>query len=145
MSKRDRVFISRSLAISIGIVYMWFGVLKFFPHLSPAEDLAKNTIDMLSFHLIPAHISIILLAIWETGVGLLLILNIYRKPVIVITLIHMVFTFAPLVFFPDQSFTGSPVSLSLLGQYIIKNIIIISALVTLYKLSSQDDELKVVI
>jgi len=51
------------LSITIGIVYLWFGALKFFPHLSPAEDLAKNTINLLSFQLIPPNISIVLLAL----------------------------------------------------------------------------------
>ena len=60
------------LALSIGLTYLWFGLLKFFPGLSPAEDLAQNTIDTLSFGLIPAELSLIFLAIWETAIGLLL-------------------------------------------------------------------------
>lgn len=122
------------LAISIGLVYLWFGALKFFPQLSPAETLAKNTIDLLTFGIIPNNISIILLAIWETLVGLLLVLNLYRKPAIIFALIHMVLTFTPLFLFPNQSFADLPVGFSLVGQYIFKNIIIISALITLYKL-----------
>ncbi|WGH75299.1 doxx family protein [Tenacibaculum tangerinum] len=120
------------LAITIGFVYLWFGGLKYFPGKSPAEELAINTINSLTFSLIPSNISIILLAIWETLVGLLLILNLYRRPVIIATLVHLVFTFTPLFFFPQQSFGDSPFTLTLLGQYIIKNVIIIGALLTLY-------------
>jgi uncharacterized membrane protein YkgB len=123
------------LAISIGLVYLWFGGLKYFPELSPAEDLAKNTITSLTFGMIPDNISIILLAIWETLIGVLLLLNIYRRQVIIIALIHMVFTFTPLFLFSEQSFNNSYFYLTLLGQYIIKNIIIIGGLLTLYKLS----------
>ena len=123
------------LDISIGLVYLWFGGLKYFPELSPAEDLAKNTITSLTFGMIPDNISIILLAIWETLIGVLLLLNIYRRQVIIIALIHMVFTFTPLFLFSEQSFNNSYFYLTLLGQYIIKNIIIIGGLLTLYKLS----------
>lgn len=117
------------MTLSIGIVYLWFGLLKFFPHLSPAEDLAKNTIHQLTFGYIPANISIILLAIWETGIGLLLILNIYKRVAIVLALVHMACTFTPLIFFPDISFKSLPFTFTLIGQYIAKNIVIVSALI----------------
>jgi uncharacterized membrane protein YphA (DoxX/SURF4 family) len=134
MNFKKQILGNHILAISIGLVYLWFGGLKYFPHLSPAENLAKNTIYMLTFGNIPSNVSIILLAIWETTVGLLLILNIYRKQAIVLALVHMVFTFTPLLFFPEQSFSDAPMGFTLIGQYIFKNIIIISALLTLYKL-----------
>lgn len=134
MNFRKQISSNHILAISIGLVYLWFGVLKFFPQLSPAETLAKNTIDLLTFGIIPGNISIILLAIWETLVGILLIFNLYRKQAIIIALVHMVFTFTPLFLFPNQSFSDLPVGFSLVGQYIFKNIIIISALITLYRL-----------
>lgn len=86
------------LAITIGLVYLWFGGLKYFPGISPAEELAKKTIDMLTFSFIPSNVSIILLAIRETLVGLLLILNLYRRPIIIIALVHLAFTFTPLFF-----------------------------------------------
>ena len=64
---------NRFIAITIGLVYCWFGALKFVPNLSPAEDLAKNTIRQLTFGLIPDEVSIILLAFWEVGLGFLLV------------------------------------------------------------------------
>lgn len=121
------------LALTIGLVYLWFGLLKFFPELSPAEDLAKNTIDKLLFGLIPGSVSIILLAIWETAIGLLLIFNKTSRIVISIALLHMALTFSPLVLFPEQSFSNLPVGFSLLGQYIFKNIIIVGSLILLYQ------------
>ena len=41
------------LRISIGVVFFWFGVLKFWPGLSPADGLALDTIDRLTFGLLP--------------------------------------------------------------------------------------------
>jgi len=136
MNPKKQISNRQSLAISIGLVYLWFGVLKFFPGLSPADDLAKNTIDWLTFSLISPNLSIILLAIWETAVGLLLIVNIYRRPIIILALVHIAFTFTPLFIFHEQSFTNFPYGLTMLGQYIVKNIIIAGALFSLYELST---------
>ena len=134
MDFKKQLSTNHILAITIGLVYLWFGSLKYLPELSPAEELAKNTVDLLTFGLIPGKLSILLLAIWETVVGLFLILNIYRRTVVILALIHMIFTFTPLFLFPEQSFTHSPFCFTLLGQYIVKNVIIIGALITLYKL-----------
>lgn len=122
----------RLLAISIGICYLWFGVLKFFPGLSPADMLAKETISMLTFGYLAPGISIVILAVWEVLIGLALIFNLYIKQVVILTLVHMVCTFTPLLFFPELSFNEAPFTLTLIGQYIMKNLIIISALLMLY-------------
>lgn len=119
------------LAISIGLAYLWFGLLKFFPGLSPAEELAKNTIDALTFGLIPTEVSIILLALWETLVGLLLVLNLYRRFAVRLALVHMAFTFTPLFLFPDLAFSEPPFYFTLVGQYIFKNLILVAALIYL--------------
>ncbi|MER3318571.1 MAG: DoxX family protein [Allomuricauda sp.] len=124
---------NRFITITIGVVYFWFGALKFVPNLSPAEDLAKNTIQQLTFGLIPDDISIILLAIWEVGLGILLAFGLFRRQAVILALVHMVCTFTPLIFFPNDAFGEVPLSLTLVGQYIMKNIIIIAALVSIYE------------
>ena len=131
-----RISSNHILAISIGLVYLWFGALKFFPAQSPAEGLAMNTADVITMKLIPASLSLLIIAIWEVLIGILLLLNIYRKPVITAAIIHLLFTLTPLFLFPEISFSGSTFSFTLLGQYIFKNVIIIAALITLYRQSS---------
>lgn len=116
------------LRISIGIIYVWFGTLKFFPGVSPAEELAKQTVHLLTAKLISPDLSLLLLAIWETVVGLMLIAGIYTTFTIRAVLLHMFCTFTPLFLLPGLSFTSAPFSLTLVGQYIIKNIVIICAL-----------------
>tara|TARA_R110002073_G_scaffold258681_1_gene421672 strand:+ start:22556 stop:22984 length:429 start_codon:yes stop_codon:yes gene_type:complete len=137
MTQKKKVQISNYtiLSISIGLVYLWFGALKFFPDASPAEKMATGVIDWLTFGLIPENISILLLAFWETIIGLLLILNVYKKIVIPLALVHISCTFLPLFVFPEQSFTALPFGFTLAGQYIFKNIIIVSSLVILLKQS----------
>lgn len=108
------------LRISIGLIYTLFGILKFFPNVSPAEDLVQTTMQTLTFGLLPPDLSMILLALWETIIGFLLLLGIFRPFTITMVLLHMAGTFTPLFLFPELSFT-------LVGQYIMKNIIIVSA------------------
>lgn len=121
------------LQISIAIVYLWFGALKFFNDVSPAEELAKETITSLTFGLIPPNVSIFLLAVLEVGVGIFLLFDLFRKQTIIVTLLHMVCTFSSLLLLNEASFTYSPFAPTLLGQYVIKNLIIIAALISLYQ------------
>ena len=125
------------LRISVGIVYFWFGALKFFQGLSPAEQLAMQTIHKITFGLINDHINIITLASWECIIGLLLMIGKWIKPALVLLFLHMICTFTPFIFFPNQIFNVAPYGLSLTGQYIVKNIIIIAAGLVLWKIETQ--------
>ncbi|MCQ0110892.1 doxx family protein [Zhouia amylolytica] len=123
---------SRVLAFSIGFIYVWFGVLKFFPQLSPADALAKQTITFLTFGILPESISIFLLAILEVVIGMFLIFNFQLRKIVVVAIFHLILTFVPLLFFANISFDRAPFVPSLVGQYIMKNIVIISALLLVY-------------
>ncbi|MEQ8624170.1 MAG: doxx family protein [Vicingaceae bacterium] len=125
------------LSISIGLVYLWFGALKFFPGLSPAEGLAKETIQLLTFGLIPESSSIILLAIIESGIGILLIFNFLKKVALYAALVHILVTFFPIFLFAESMFSPSAFSFTLLGQYIFKNIVYVAALLLLLKVEKQ--------
>ncbi|MFS4466787.1 hypothetical protein [Maribacter sp. 2210JD10-5] len=121
------------LSLSLGIVYLWFGTLKFFPELSPAEGLAIDTIHELTFGVVPQGLSIILLALVEVLIGISFLFNIYRKQMILVALAHLVCTFTPLFFFSEISFNGSPIALTLVGQYIIKNLVLVAVLLSIFK------------
>jgi uncharacterized membrane protein YphA (DoxX/SURF4 family) len=58
------------LRIALGIIYFWFGFLKFFPNLSSAENLAANTIQNLTFGKLSAVEAINILAMWECLIGI---------------------------------------------------------------------------
>jgi uncharacterized membrane protein YkgB len=119
------------LVISTGIVYTWFGMLKFYPGISPAEDLAQATLDKLTFGLVPSYISYTALAAWEVLIGVAMILNRPRTWIIYLALVHLVFTFSPMVLFPDLCFQKGSIALTLVGQYIVKNVMLLSALLFL--------------
>ncbi len=115
------------LRISLGIVFFWFGFLKFFPGLSPAQGLATQTIEMITFGLIPPEVSIYILAAWETIIGIGLITGWYLRITLFFLFVQMLGTMTPLALFPAEAFTKFPYAPTLEGQYIIKNLVLISA------------------
>jgi uncharacterized membrane protein YphA (DoxX/SURF4 family) len=115
------------LRISLGIVFLWFGVLKFIPGLSPAQEIATSTIEQLTFGLIKPDVAIMILAVWETLIGLGLILGIFLRITLFLLFTQMLGTMTPLVFFPAETFIIFPFVPTLEGQYIIKNLVLISA------------------
>ena len=122
----------RFLRWSIGAIYVMYGGLKFFPHHSPAEQLAVDTIEKLTLGVFSGTPALLSLAIMETLLGLCLLFGYRLKWVVYLAVGHMMGTFLPIFFFPEQVFTTSPLSLTLVGQYILKNIVIIGALFVLY-------------
>jgi uncharacterized membrane protein YphA (DoxX/SURF4 family) len=115
------------LRLSIGIIFLWFGALKFFEGLSPAEDIATRTIETITFGLIPEKIIVIGLATWEVLIGIGLIFRIFLRETLLLLYLQMVGTFMPVFLFPQEVFMVFPYSLTLEGQYIIKNLVVLSA------------------
>jgi uncharacterized membrane protein YphA (DoxX/SURF4 family) len=115
-----------TLRISLGVVFLWFGFLKFFPNVSPAETLATQTIDVLTFGLIVPSVSIKILAIWESLIGLGLLTNKFQRVTLFLLWLQMVGAWSPLVIFPNEMFISFPFVLTLEGQYIVKNLVIIA-------------------
>jgi uncharacterized membrane protein YphA (DoxX/SURF4 family) len=115
------------LRISMGIIFLWFGALKFFPGLSPAAGLATRTIERLTFGLIAPDVSIIILATWESLIGLGLITGYFMRATLLLLFLQMLGTISPIFFFPKEVFTILPYAPTLEGQYILKNMVLISA------------------
>lgn len=114
------------LRISLGLIFIWFGVLKFFPGVSAAEVIAGRTIETLTFGIIKPRVSLPILAIWECIIGFGLITKSWLNLTLVLLYFQMIGTFLPLVFFPHETFNHSLFIPTLLGQYIIKNIVLLS-------------------
>lgn len=141
----DNIFCSERkkitfLRISIGIIYLLFGTFKFFENLSPAEELASKTLTTLCFGLIPESVCYLMLAVMETLMGLMLILNMFVSKTIKLTFIHLLGTFTPLIIQPEIFFNESPFAITLVGQYILKNIVLICALLVIYPHSIHEEQ-----
>jgi len=115
------------LRVALGIVFLWFGVLKFFPGLSPAQTLAVKTIDLLTLGLIPGGVSLVLLATLECAIGLGLISGRFMRLTLLLLAFQMLGAASPLLLFPGDAFLQFPYAPTLEGQYIIKNLVLVSA------------------
>ena len=115
------------LRLSIGIIFFWFGFLKYFEGLSPAEDIAVRTISTMTFGLIGDKVILYGLATWEVLIGVGLIFKIFLRETLLLLYVQMLGTFMPVFLFPGEVFHVFPISFTLEGQYIVKNIVLLSA------------------
>lgn len=119
------------LRYSIGFIFLWFGVLKFFPGTSPAEEMVTGTINQITFGIFSDFQINVGLAIWETLIGLGLILGKFMRVTLLLLFLQLPGTFLPVFLFPEQVFEWIPIIPTLKGQYIFKNIVLIAAAIIL--------------
>ena len=118
------------LRVSIGLIFVWFGVLKFWPNLSAADQLATDTIDRLSLGIINGDVARLLLALLETTIGIGLVTGKFMRLTLLMLVGQMLGTVTPLFLFPDLTWSD-PFVPTLEGQYILKNIVLVSAALTI--------------
>lgn len=106
---------------ALGLVFIWFGALKTFGELSPAYDLVAATVYWFT-----PEIVVPILGIWEVLIGVAFLVPSRTRIALLLLLPQMPGTFLPLIMLPEVCFTVAPFGLTLEGQYIIKNLVIIS-------------------
>ncbi|MEP7158128.1 MAG: DoxX family membrane protein [Chloroflexota bacterium] len=119
------------MRISLGIVFLWFGAVKFFPGLSPAESLAGRTIETLTLGYVAQPLALFVLAALECLIGLGLLSGLFMRATLALLFVQMLGTLTPLVMFPAETFVAFPYAPTLEGQYIIKNVVLIAGAVIL--------------
>jgi len=115
------------MRIALGIVFFWFGVLKYFPGLSTVEKLAGQTILKLTFGHMPPALSLPILATWECAIGLGLLSGRLPRVTLILLFGQIMGTMLPLFFFPAETWEHIPYAPTLEGQYIIKNLVVVTA------------------
>ena len=110
------------LRYSLGIIYIWFGALKPLG-LSPAQELVENTVYWFE----NPKTFVPILGVWEIVIGITICIKPLIRVALFLLFLQMPGTFLPLILFPEVCFTNFPFGLTLEGQYIVKNLIIISA------------------
>jgi uncharacterized membrane protein YkgB len=115
------------LRLTLGLVFLWFGVIKFVPGWSPAADLAGRTIESLTNGAVSAPAGLQTLALWESLIGIGLLLGKFLRLTLAMLFMQMPGTMLPLVMFPGETFVHVPYAPTLEGQYIIKNLVLVSA------------------
>lgn len=107
--------------LALGIVFIWFGALKMIGDLSPAYDLVAATVYWLT-----PEIIIPLIGLWEVAIGVAFLFPPLTRLALLLLIPQMPATFLPLVLLPAVTFTVVPWGLTLEGQYIVKNLVIIA-------------------
>src|SRR5262245_58579358 len=107
--------------LSLGIVFVWFGALKVFD-IGPAKELVTRTV-----YWVDPRWFYPLLGVWEVAIGIGLLVPPLTRIAILLLLLQMPGTFLPLVLLPSVCFERVPWVPTLEGQYIIKNLVLISA------------------
>lgn len=129
IAKWMRVWSTPAIRISFGIIFIWFGILKPFG-ISSAEGLLKATVIWLPFG--TPEFWLMVIGWWEVAIGVTFLFPQTTKVAIALLFLQMFGTFMPLVLLPEVTFqNGNIFTPSLEGQYIIKNVMIISAALVL--------------
>ena len=106
---------------SIALIFIWFGLLKPLG-MSPEEELIKRTVYWVS-----PQIFLPVLGWWEVAVGVCLLYRPLIRIALLLLLLQLPGTMLPLILLPEICFTQPPFGLTLEGQYIVKNIFLVSA------------------
>lgn len=109
------------LTYAVGIIYFWYGMLKVIG-ISPAEELVIRATDWVF-----SHEFVIFLGFWEMAIGICLFIPYLRRLGVWLLFLQFPGTFLPLFTNPEDCFTVIPFGLTLEGQYIFKNFVMISA------------------
>jgi uncharacterized membrane protein YphA (DoxX/SURF4 family) len=133
--QRGAIVLSRvgptALRLAMGAVFLGFGVLKFFPGVSPAEGLAIETFGILTLGLLPDDLARLAVAGLETTIGVLLLTGRWPRVAVGLLAIALVGILSPLVLLPGQLFAGPFGAPTLEGQYVLKDVVLAAAAIVL--------------
>ena len=113
------------LRFGLAVVFVWFGALKL-TGASPAIELVTRTVYWFN-----PRWFVPVLGWWEIAIGVSLAIPPLTRLGILLLALQMPGTFLPLILLPKICFNGAPWNLTLEGQYIIKNLVIIGAALVL--------------
>lgn len=114
---------------SLFLIYFWFGFLKVIS-VSPASPLVYKLIEAVPTPSIPIDYNFSL-GIFEMLIGFFFILPKMERLAISLFFVHMGMTILPLLFLPAVVWQATFVP-TLEGQYIIKNLALITIVFTLW-------------
>jgi uncharacterized membrane protein YkgB len=117
-----RLYSETALRLALAIVFVWFGVLKIIDR-SPVAELVADTVVF-----IPASVLVPALGVVEVAIGVGLLMGIGLRIVLLLFLAQMFGTFLVFVTQPGHAFQdGNPLLLTTLGEFVIKNLVLIAA------------------
>src|SRR5256712_9367530 len=126
---RPVVTLERLVGWSLGIVYLWFGALKL-AHLSPVLELIRRASPLLAKA--PFYN---LLAFSELALGAMLLAGVWKRWTAALAVMHLIGTFSVVVSSPQTAFRLSFPILTMEGEFVVKNLVLIAAAGTLWLLA----------
>jgi putative oxidoreductase len=131
LERRAAIWLTRYssvlLRISMGLVFFGFGVLKFFPGVSPAEGIAVETVERLTFGVLPEPLALFIVAALETTIGILLLTGWLPRAALALLAFQLVGILSPLLLLTGELFAGPGGAPTLEGQYVLKDVILAAA------------------
>jgi hypothetical protein len=117
----------------IALVYIWFGLLKALGT-SPAEGLVTKLFNLTLEPYMGIQMFLVILGIGECIIGFLWLFPRLTKVAFWMMIAHMCTTFLPVIFLPNETWQSFLI-LTLTGQYIVKNVVLLSASWFIYVLT----------
>ncbi|MBK5273208.1 MAG: hypothetical protein JJE22_19575 [Bacteroidia bacterium] len=111
--------------VALAIVFFWFGILKII-HLSPAEELVTHLYRITIANFVSIGTFMWMLGFIECMIGILWLIPKATKFVFIIFMFQIATTFMPLFFLKTETWQHS-FALTLTGQYIIKNLVLVAS------------------
>ena len=110
------------LRISLGVVFVWFGALKV-AGVSPVRDLLAATLPFVD-----ADLSVPALGVVEIVIGLALAVGRLPRVTLLVLTGHLAGTFLTFLTASELMWQGAnPLALTADGEFVVKNVVLISA------------------
>ena len=118
-----------ALRVSLAAIFVWFGILKPLG-MSAAAPLVLNTVSWMPLLSPDGWLAVI--GWWEVAIGVCFLFQSTLRIAIALLAMQMAGTFMPLVLLPEVTWQPGriPFGPTMEGQYIIKNLLILSAALT---------------
>lgn len=109
------------LRFALAVVFIWFGALKL-AGTSAATEMVTRTVYWFE-----PGVFIPILGWWEIAIGVSLAIPALTRLGILLLVLQIPGTFLPLILLPEVCYRNQPWNLTLEGQYIVKNLVILGA------------------
>jgi putative oxidoreductase len=113
-----------ALRIAFGAIFLGFGVLKYFPGVSPAQSLTEATTHIRFLGLVPGSVAIAMIATLERVIGICLLANRWTRLAVWLLAIEFVGILSPVFLLTGRPFAGPHHVPTLEGEYVLKDIIL---------------------
>ena len=109
------------LRVALALIFLWFGALKLFGA-SPVMKMLEHT-----YWFLPVRSFALAIGTWEVMVGTGLLFKRALRCALALLCLHLVGTFFALALAPAHFFDGSLLRLTIEGEFVVKNMVLIAA------------------